>query len=139
GMLIPIVLIIIASFPPIPGYGTVSVLCGFVYDFPIGFIPPLIGGIIGASSCFVVSRKYGQTYIRKLLAHYTYIEAAMKAIEIKGTKLLFLVRVAPYPWTIMNFVLGATKIPYTKFILATTLSLPKLLFHVYLGASAKSL
>lgn len=137
-MLIPIVLIFIASFPPVPGYGTLSVLCGFIYGFPTGFVPPFIGGVLGSSVCFLLSRRYGRNYTRKLLKHYTYISAALKVIEIKGLKLILLIRLAPYPWTIMNFVLGATRISYFKYIVATALSLIKILFHVYIGSSLKT-
>ncbi|KAJ9067156.1 Tlg2-vesicle protein [Entomophthora muscae] len=138
GMLVPIGLIFITSFPPMPGYGTLSVLCGFIYGFPFGIIPPFIGGVLGSSCCFFLSRRYGSVYVRRLLLHYTYIDAAMKAIEIKGVKLLFLIRLAPYPWTVMNFVLGATRISYLDYITATALSLVKILFHIYIGSSLSS-
>lgn len=87
-MIVPTGLIFIASFPPIPGYGTLSVLCGFIYGFPFGIIPPFIGGVLGSSCCFLLSRRFGRSYVQNLLLHYTYIDAAMKAIEIKGIKVI---------------------------------------------------
>lgn len=62
----------------------------------------------------------------------------LRFIFLTVLKLLFLIRLAPYPWTIMNFVLGTTRIRYFDYISATALSLVKIFFHIYIGSSLNS-
>ncbi|KAF9139544.1 hypothetical protein BG015_001978, partial [Linnemannia schmuckeri] len=53
--------------------------------------------------------------------------------------LMVLIRLAPYPFNVMNALLSATHIPLSTFALATALSLTKLALHVYIGSTLSSL
>jgi hypothetical protein len=52
---------------------------------------------------------------------------------------MVLIRLAPYPFNVMNALLSATHIPLSTFALATALSLTKLALHVYIGSTLSSL
>lgn len=52
---------------------------------------------------------------------------------------MILIRLAPYPFNVMNALLSATHIPLSTFSLATALSLTKLALHVYIGSTLSSL
>lgn len=52
---------------------------------------------------------------------------------------MILIRLAPYPFNVMNALLSATHIPLSTFALATALSLTKLALHVYIGSTLSSL
>lgn len=62
----------------------------------------------------------------------------VRAIE-KRPKLLFLVRLAPYPYNLMNTLLASSPtLTLQTYTLCTALALPKLLVHCALGTSIKN-
>jgi len=52
---------------------------------------------------------------------------------------MLLIRLAPYPFNVMNALLSATHIPLSTFAIATAISLLKLALHVYIGSTLSSL
>ncbi|KAG0348071.1 hypothetical protein BG004_006126 [Podila humilis] len=54
-------------------------------------------------------------------------------------KLLLMIRLAPYPYNILNLALSLTHIPISTFAAATALSLLKLSLHVYIGSTLSTL
>lgn len=54
-------------------------------------------------------------------------------------KLLLLIRVAPYPFGIMNVVFSQTSIPFHRYALASSIAVLKNIVHVYIGSSIRDL
>ncbi|KAK9765128.1 Tlg2-vesicle protein [Basidiobolus ranarum] len=127
-------LITCTGFPPIFGLGTLTTFSGFVYGFPLGFVPAFIGAFVGGSSCFMLCRKYGHTYVRRILTSHHIMANITQAIEKKGFKLFLLIRFAPYPYNVLNATLAGTTIPTTQFLIVTAISLVKLLPSIYIGS-----
>ncbi|KAF9346843.1 hypothetical protein BGX26_001637 [Mortierella sp. AD094] len=67
------------------------------------------------------------------------MKSVVKAVEKRGFKLMVLIRLAPYPFNVMNALLSATHVPLSTFTLATAISLSKLILHVYIGSTLSSL
>ena len=66
------------------------------------------------------------------------IKRVVRAIE-KRPKLLFLIRLAPYPYNVMNCLLAAsTTLTLKTYTICTALSLVKVIIHTSLGASIHS-
>ncbi len=62
----------------------------------------------------------------------------MRAIE-NNPRLLFLIRLAPYPYNVMNCLLAASpSLTFRTYTLCTALSLPKLIIHTSIGSSIHS-
>jgi hypothetical protein len=62
----------------------------------------------------------------------------VRAIE-KRPKLLFMVRLAPYPYNVMNALLAASPtLTFKTYTLCTALSLCKVIIHTTIGASIHS-
>ncbi|KAG0243953.1 hypothetical protein BGW41_000786 [Actinomortierella wolfii] len=53
--------------------------------------------------------------------------------------MLLLIRLAPYPFNLMNALISATHIPFFTYFTATAVSLIKLALHVYIGSTLSSL
>lgn len=49
-----------------------------------------------------------------------------------------MIRLSPYPFNLLNFLFGATSIPFTHFVAGTAISLTKIALHVYIGANLTS-
>ncbi|KAI9220684.1 snare associated Golgi protein-domain-containing protein, partial [Blastocladiella britannica] len=123
------------AFPPVMGYSTILYLCGYIYGFPLGWIPSFIGALIGAIACFYTSRHFLRGWAQRKIARYPAATALRKTIEKRGLALIILIRLAPYPYNFVNLLLATTNVSTRDFAMATAISLPKLLLHTYIGAS----
>ncbi|CAG8479584.1 8303_t:CDS:2 [Paraglomus brasilianum] len=128
-------LIALSSFPPLPGYSALILVCGFIYGFPLGFVPAFAGAVIGAIGSFWLFRKALTGYVKRLLAKQGKFAALSLAVEEGGFKIIFLIRLSPFPYTYSNaFFASLHTVSFPTFLLATVLSLPKLLVHIFIGS-----
>ncbi|KAF9950599.1 hypothetical protein BGZ72_007769 [Mortierella alpina] len=127
------------SFPPVIGYSSIVTMSGYVYGFVQGFLIAFSSALIGSIVCFYFCRRWFKAQVRKLLAKNKSLKSVVRTVEKRGFRLLVLIRLAPYPFNIMNALLSATHIPLPTFALATAISLVKLTLHVYIGSTLSSL
>ncbi|PVU97060.1 hypothetical protein BB561_000776 [Smittium simulii] len=139
GFLALISALCVLSFPPFLGYGIIITFCGFVYGFPLGFIPSFFGGLFGSISCFLLGKSAFKSYSTLFLHKYKEFEAFSSLLDKKGFKFLLLFRFAPYPVNISNVLLSTTNVSFGKYCLATAISLIKLLVNVYEGSQLNSI
>ncbi|KAG2177756.1 hypothetical protein INT43_003003 [Umbelopsis isabellina] len=131
-------LIFLSAFPPMIGYGTYQTLSGFTFGFLRGFPLSYFGALAGSVTCFYLSRRFLKKRVLRLVAKYPKLEAVVHAVEKKGFKLFVLIRLAPYPFNIMNVMFAATDISLATYTLGTAISLIKIGIHVYIGATLPS-
>jgi uncharacterized membrane protein YdjX (TVP38/TMEM64 family) len=131
-------LIFITTIPPIPLYSTLIVLSGYTFGPWTGAIISYFAALTGALFVFIVSRALMRESIERWLASCTSIKRVVRAIE-KRPKLLFLIRLAPYPYNVMNCLLAASPtLTLHTYTVCTALSLFKVIIHTSLGASIHS-
>lgn len=131
-------LIFLTTFPPLPLYSTLIMLCGFTFGLWQGFIISYIAALSGAIVVFVLSRSLLREWMVGLLNKSGGLKKVVRAIE-KQPKLLFLVRLAPYPYNLMNTLLASSPtLTMRTYVTCTALALPKLLIHTGLGTSIKN-
>lgn len=131
-------LIFLTTFPPLPLYSTLIILCGFSFGLLQGFIISYVAALSGAIVVFLLSRSLLKGWMVELLNKSGGLKKVVRAIE-KRPKLLFLVRLAPYPYNLMNTLLASSPtLTLQTYTLCTALALPKLLVHCALGTSIKN-
>ncbi|KAK0552359.1 hypothetical protein OC861_002861 [Tilletia horrida] len=131
-------LIFLTTFPPMPLYSTLIVLCGFSFGMIEGFIISYIAALSGAITVFLLSRTLLRGWMSGLLDKSGGLKKVVRAIE-KQPKLLFLIRLAPYPYNLMNTLLASSPtLTFKTYTTCTALALPKLLVHTGLGTSIKN-
>lgn len=131
-------LIFLTTFPPLPLYSTLIMLCGYAFGLWQGFIISYIAALSGAIVVFVLSRSLLREWMVGLLNKSGGLKKVVRAIE-KQPKLLFLVRLAPYPYNLMNTLLASSPtLTMRTYVTCTALALPKLLIHTGLGTSIKN-
>lgn len=131
-------LIFLTTFPPLPLYSTLIVLCGFSFGLWQGFVISYIAALSGAVVVYLLSKSLLRKWMDRLMAKSGGLKKVVKAIE-KRPKLLFLIRLAPYPYNLMNTLLASSPtLTFKTYFLCTALALPKLLVHCGLGASIKN-
>lgn len=121
-----------------PLYSTLIVLSGYTFGPWTGLILSYGASLVGALTVFIMSRMFFRGTISRWLSSATTIKRVVLAIE-KRPKLLFLIRLAPYPYNVMNCLLAASpSLSLRTFTLCTALSLPKLIIHTSIGSSIHS-
>ncbi|KAG5359186.1 Golgi apparatus membrane protein [Yarrowia sp. C11] len=126
--------ICIISFPPLIGYSMISTFCGMAYGFPNGW--PLLAAatIVGSTASFlIVSRRFAN-YARHLAQTNTKFAALTQTMEKDSFALLWMIRLCPLPYSLSNGALASIpSITPQAFALATAITSPKLLIHVFVG------
>ncbi|KAI0334740.1 hypothetical protein GY45DRAFT_1343122 [Cubamyces sp. BRFM 1775] len=131
-------LIFITTFPPVPLYSTLIILSGYTFGPWTGAIISYWASLAGALVVFTVSRTFFRASISRWLSCTVTIKRIVRAIE-NNPKLLFLIRLAPYPYNVMNCLLAASpSLTLRTYTLCTALSLPKLIIHTSIGSSIHS-
>ncbi|CAG8572334.1 9825_t:CDS:2 [Funneliformis mosseae] len=138
GGMIFYLMIFLTTFPLVIGYSTLITLSGFTFGFRVGFFISYMAALTGAITVFYLSRKWFRKSVRRMLHKNKSLNAVITAVEKKGFKLLFLIRLAPYPYNVLNTLLSATHLSFKTFVGATALSLFKLMIHVWIGSKLSS-
>jgi uncharacterized membrane protein YdjX (TVP38/TMEM64 family) len=123
---------------PLPLFSTFIVLSGYTFGTWEGFIISYLASLAGAVVVFVVSRRFFGASLVKVLAHTPTLARTVRAVS-KNPKLLFLVRLAPYPYNVMNVLLAACpSLTLRRYVGCTGLSLLKTVIHTSIGAGIHS-
>jgi SNARE associated Golgi protein len=126
-------------FPaPLPLYSTLIVLSGYTFGAWAGAVLSYCAALTGAFVVFMLSRYLFRGVITRWLSNATSVKRVVRAIE-KRPQLLFLIRLAPYPYNVMNCLLGASPtLTLRTYLVCTALSLFKVIIHTTLGSSIHS-
>ncbi|KAI0721853.1 hypothetical protein C8T65DRAFT_538984, partial [Cerioporus squamosus] len=131
-------LIFVTTFPPVPLYSTLIILSGYTFGAWTGAVISYGASLAGALVVFTLSRTFFRATISRWLSCTVTIKRVVRAIE-NNPKLLFLIRLAPYPYNVMNCLLAASpSLTLRTYTLCTALSLPKLIIHTSIGSSIHS-
>ncbi|KAG9025840.1 hypothetical protein FRB95_009692 [Tulasnella sp. JGI-2019a] len=138
GQAILFFLIFVTTFPPMPLYSTLIMLSGYSLGAIQGAILSYFAALTGAIAVFLLSRTYLRSSINEMISNAPIsVKRAIRAIE-KQPKLLFLIRLSPYPYNLMNALLATSRISFTTYTTCTALSLFKVIVHTTIGASIHS-
>jgi hypothetical protein len=126
------------SLAPVPLYSTLIVLSGYTFGAWAGAVLSYFAALTGAFVVFMLSRYLFRGLITRWLSSATSVKRVARAIE-KRPQLLFLIRLAPYPYNVMNCLLGASPtLTLRTYLVCTALSLFKVIIHTALGSSIHS-
>ncbi|GLB33636.1 putative SNARE associated Golgi protein [Lyophyllum shimeji] len=131
-------LIFVTTFPPVPLYSTLITLSGYTFGPWTGAIISYFAALSGALTVFLISRTFFRDAISRWLSSTRTVKRVVQAVE-RRPKLLFLIRLAPYPYNVMNCLLAASPtLTLRTYTLCTGLSLFKVIIHTSMGASIAS-
>lgn len=124
----------------LPG-SILTLAAGFLFGVPIGFLSAWLGATLGACAAFLVGRTFGRDWIAAKVAGNPKFAAVDEAVGREGFKIVFLLRLSPvFPFNILNYALGLTKVSFRNYALASFLGMiPGGLMYVYFGSAARSL
>ncbi|KZW03879.1 hypothetical protein EXIGLDRAFT_599836 [Exidia glandulosa HHB12029] len=138
GYAVLFLLIFITTIPPFPLYSTFMTLSGYCFGAMTGAVISYTASLTGAVVVFLLSRAYCSEWIGTMFERAPSMKRVIRAIE-KRPNILFLIRLAPYPFNVMNVLLAASPtLTLRTYTTCTALSLLKVIVHTSLGASIHS-
>ncbi|KXX73970.1 Golgi apparatus membrane protein tvp38 [Madurella mycetomatis] len=125
----------VTAFPPLMGYSTCVTVAGFVYGFPVGWPIAASATVAGSAAAFVASRGWLRGYVHGLAGKDRRFVALGQVLRRDGIGVLAMIRLCPLPYSLSNgFLATVGSIRVGGFAVATALSTPKLLVHVFIGS-----
>ncbi|WWC91274.1 uncharacterized protein L201_006217 [Kwoniella dendrophila CBS 6074] len=132
-------LIFITTIPPIPLYSTLIVLSGYTFGVWEGFVISYSASLVGAVVVFLTSRCWLKDVIGRCLS-CSPTSSTLLSILSTHPHLLLLIRIAPYPYNLLNVILASSPtLSLRTYTACTALSLCKLVLHTWIGAGIHNL
>ena len=120
----------------IPG-SLLTLAAGAVFGIVQGTAYVLVGATLGAAAAFLVSRYFARGAIEQRVADHPRFGAIDRAVGAEGFKIVLLLRLSPvFPFNLLNYALGLTRVRFTDYALASIGMLPGSLLYTYYGKLA---
>ena len=118
--------------------GSVITLAGGVLFGPLwGTLYNLTGATLGAALAFLVARYLASGWVAKKSGDK--VKQLMQGVEQEGWRFVAFVRLVPlFPFNLLNYALGLTRIPFMQYLWATWLfMLPGAFAYTWLGYAGR--
>ena len=140
GPLLFMLLYAIATVVFLPG--SVLTLAGGALFGPLwGTLYNLTGATLGALLAFLVARYLASDWVQSKIDRNAggRIERLMKGVDAEGWRFVAFTRLVPlFPFNLLNYALGLTRIPLLHYLVATfVFMLPGALAYTYLGYAGR--
>ncbi|KAK4688329.1 hypothetical protein P7C73_g1782, partial [Tremellales sp. Uapishka_1] len=133
GWLIPIVLLVILSFPPLVGHEILGILIGLVWELWIGFAILAAGTFLGEIATWIAFKFCCQARAAKFEKKNKLYGALTQLIREKSFMFILVLRFSAVPGHITTAVSASAGANFWSYLAAAFLTLPKQLVIVYLG------
>jgi len=110
---------------------------GAIFGPVLGTLYNLTGATLGASLAFLIARYLASDWASRKAAGK--LKQLLDGVDNEGWKFVAFTRLVPlFPFNVLNYALGLTKIKFTHYLLATyTCMLPGAFAYTYLGYVGK--
>lgn len=120
----------------VPG-SILTLAAGAIFGIGAGVAYVFVAATLGASLAFLVSRYVARRAVEHRLAGNANFAAIDRAIGEQGRKIVFLLRLSPaFPFSLLNYALGLTRVRFADYVVACAGMLPGTLLYVYYGKLA---
>jgi uncharacterized membrane protein YdjX (TVP38/TMEM64 family) len=112
---------------------------GYLFGLTEGFAVVLAAATIAACIGFFVGKTFLRTYVERILVENPKFAKLDRAVGERGFKLLVLIRLSPiFPFSISNYIYGASSIDFPSYFWGTLLGFtPSTFAYVYTGMVGK--
>jgi uncharacterized membrane protein YdjX (TVP38/TMEM64 family) len=123
----------------VPG-SVLTLAAGAIFGLVEGTLVVLCGATLGATAAFAVARYAARAVVARRIEGDRRFAAIDRAIEREGRRIVFLLRLSPiFPFNLLNYALGLTRVRLVDYVLASVGMLPGTLVYVYSGKLAGEL
>jgi uncharacterized membrane protein YdjX (TVP38/TMEM64 family) len=140
GVALYVIVYILAAIFMFPG-SLLTLGAGFLYGPLWGTLLVSPTSVAAATVAFLLGRTVARDWIKNRIAENPRFSAVDEAVGENGFKVVFLLRLSPiFPFTLLNYALGLTRVRLRDFVLASLVGmLPGTFLYVYLGSSVANL
>lgn len=110
---------------------------GVAFGLWYGFGWVILANVCGAAVGFWWYRLLLRNRVHLMLKKHPKIQAVESAVSSKGFKLMVLLRLGPFNYSILNAILGASEVRFVPFMIALVGAFPGNFATVYFGNVAK--
>ena len=130
---------VLATVLLVPG-SVITLGAGFLFGVPLGLLTVWIGANLGAAVAFLLGRTIARGWVEQKVKGNPKFAAIDEALGKEGFKIVLLLRLSPiFPFSLLNYALGITKVPFRNYVLASLIGmLPGALMYVYFGGESRS-
>jgi uncharacterized membrane protein YdjX (TVP38/TMEM64 family) len=123
----------LAAVALLPG-SVLTLAAGAIFGLGRGTLYVLLGATLGACLAFLVARYLARGAVERRVAGNPRFAAVDRAIGKEGLKVVLLLRLSPvFPYNLLNYALGLTRVRFRDFLIASVGMLPGTLLYVYYG------
>jgi uncharacterized membrane protein YdjX (TVP38/TMEM64 family) len=118
--------------------GSIITLAGGALFGPVwGTLYSLTGATIGATAAFFIARYLAADWVRRKST--AWMKQVLDGVEAEGWRFVAFARLMPlFPFNLLNYVLGLTRIPPVQYIVASyVFMLPGAFAYTYLGYAGR--
>ena len=139
GPLGPVVFVLgyaIATVAFIPG-SLLTLAAGAIFGITRGVALVFVAATLGSTLAFLISRYVARGAIERRLQGNAKFAAVDRAIAAQGRRIVLLLRLSPaFPFSLLNYALGLTRISLRDYVFASVGMLPGTILFVYYGKLA---
>jgi uncharacterized membrane protein YdjX (TVP38/TMEM64 family) len=120
----------------VPG-SLLTLAAGAIFGLGQGVILVFVAATLGATGAFLVARYLAREAVERRLAGNARFAAIDRAVGREGRKIVLLLRLSPiFPFNMLNYGLGLTRVRLVDYVVASVGMLPGTLLYVYSGKVA---
>jgi len=114
-----------------------TLAAGAIFGIGEGVAIVFVAATFGSSVAFLVSRYFARDAIERRLEGNERFAAIDRAVGRKGLRIVLLLRLSPiFPFNLLNYALGLTRVRFVDYVVASVGMLPGTLLYVYSGKAA---
>ncbi len=126
----------VATVAFVPG-SLLTLAAGAVFGLVWGVATVFAGATVGATAAFLVSRYLARGWVERKVGDNARFAAIDRAVAREGLKIVLLLRLSPvFPFNLLNYALGLTRVRVRDYVFASLGMLPGTLLYVYYGKLA---
>jgi uncharacterized membrane protein YdjX (TVP38/TMEM64 family) len=128
----------VATVGMVPG-GIFDLAGGAMFGPYLGGWLNLAGGTLGAVLGFLLARYLARDWAEARAGPR--LQSIMRSVDREGWRFVAFVRLVPvFPYNILNYLLGLTRIPFHHYVIATVIFMaPSTVAYTYLGHAGRAL
>lgn len=110
---------------------------GAIFGLAQGTVLVFVAATLGSALAFLVGRYLARPAVEGWIGGNPRFAAVDRAIGAQGGRIVLLLRLSPaFPFNLLNYALGLTRVRFREYLLASVGMLPGTLLYVYYGKVA---
>ena len=110
---------------------------GAIFGVVEGAALVFVAAVLGSTAAFLVARYVARSAVERRVASEPRFAAIDRAVGEQGRKIVLLLRLSPvFPFNLLNYGLGLTKVRLLDYVVASIGMIPGTLLYVYSGKVA---